>query len=254
MSQQSEPQLVQPQPLYVQLADVIRERIFDGSFAAESMLPSESEMMSAYKVSRITVRQSLALLAQEGLVQRVQGKGTFVIGRPIEQNLLGLHDFSKDLLKKGFVARFEILKHECKPATPEFIELFNLQAGEKVLSIERMKYSDQTPVMLERLLIPKAIIPNFPIKDLKKKWFSEILKDEYGIEIRRVRKTVQPIFIDRSKADLLGVSPSSLGLLMDRISWAQDRDIPVVFTRAIVPGNHSRFYIDLDLRSSEDRH
>src|SRR4051794_37228933 len=74
----SAPQDFAGQPLYVQIKDLLRGRILDGSYQPHQQLPSEAEMIAAFKVSRITVRQALGDLENEGLIFRLHGKGTFV--------------------------------------------------------------------------------------------------------------------------------------------------------------------------------
>ncbi len=247
--------LLQPQSLYMQLADLIREQILDGTYTSGALLPSENDMLETYKVSRVTVRQALALLDQEGMVKRIQGKGTFVAVQAVEQNFLSLHDFSKELMAKGHVPSFEILSHEWKQATAEFRGLFELKEDSALLVIERLKNSDGSPIMLERVLLPKNRIPNFPLKDIRSKWLSVILQESFNIRLARVRKSIQPIKIGRAQANLLGVSPGSLGLLVDRVTWSDQADMPpIMFTRAIVPAEHSRFYVDVDVEPGKGDH
>jgi GntR family transcriptional regulator len=66
------------QPIYQQLADLLREKIADGEYALGDALPSERVMADRYGISHLTVRKSLGLLEEEGLLIRIQGKGTFV--------------------------------------------------------------------------------------------------------------------------------------------------------------------------------
>lgn len=246
MSASTSPKLLQPQPLYIQLADLIRGQIIDGSYAPGTMLPSENELVQTYQVSRVTVRQALALLHQEGMVKRAQGKGTFVADQTIEQNFFSLHDFSRELQSKGHVPSFEILGHEWKSATAELKELFQLTSDGAVLVIERIKYSDQSPIMLEKVFIPKVRIPGFPLRAIKSKLLSTILDETYSVHLVRVRKSIQPIKIGRIEAGHLKVSPGSLGLLLDRVTWTNEKALPpIMFTRAIVPGERSRFYVDV---------
>lgn len=246
MESSSPPKLLHPQSLYMQLADLIRAQILDGSYTPGSMLPSENEMVQTYQVSRVTVRQALALLYQEGLVKRVQGKGTFVAGQTIEQNFFSLHEFSKELKSKGYVPSFEILSHEWRPATAEFRGLFDLKNDPSLLVVERIKYSDKNPIMLEKVFIPKYRIPGFPVKDVRAKLLSTILNETYSVQLVRVRKSIQPIKIGRTEATRLKVSPGSLGLLLDRVTWSNEKGMPpIMFTRAIVPAERSRFYVDV---------
>src|SRR4029453_7418963 len=80
----------QGRPLYIQIADDLRSRILDGDLQAGDKLPSETELMSDYGVSRIVVREAVAVLHSEGLVTKHHGKGTFVRRQqPIRRRIVG---------------------------------------------------------------------------------------------------------------------------------------------------------------------
>ena len=71
-----------PNPIYCQIACVIRERISDGTYKLERTIPSEAEACDEFGVSRRTARAAYALLKDEGLILRVPGRGTFAVKRP----------------------------------------------------------------------------------------------------------------------------------------------------------------------------
>ena len=87
-------------PFYQQLYDLLHKNIVGGRWGPGDMLPSETELIDRYQVSRITVRQALALLVKDGLIYRRRGLGTFVAIPKIEQGLNRIIDFrdrTKDL-------------------------------------------------------------------------------------------------------------------------------------------------------------
>ena len=84
-----------PTPLYEQIKAILRSRVLDGTYKPHEQLPSESEMMTAFNVSRITVRQALNDLQNEGLVFRIHGKGTFVSKPKAFQDLGRLQGFGE---------------------------------------------------------------------------------------------------------------------------------------------------------------
>ncbi|MEG2417310.1 MAG: GntR family transcriptional regulator, partial [Eubacterium sp.] len=73
-----------PKPLYVQLEELIRNKIEEGEWKAQTAIPSESELNRMFGVSRMTIRSACSQLVQEGLLYRVPGKGTFVADAKIE--------------------------------------------------------------------------------------------------------------------------------------------------------------------------
>ena len=90
-----------PTPLYAQIKDILRARILDGTYQPHQQMPSESEMMAAFGVSRITVRQALTDLQKEGLIFKMHGKGTFVSKPKAFQNLRRLQGFGEAMGRIG---------------------------------------------------------------------------------------------------------------------------------------------------------
>src|SRR5689334_6317211 len=94
-------------PLYIQVADALRDRITRGSWAIGNRIPTLNELVSEFEVSSITVRLAISMLKREGLVSAKQGRGTFVSGRPpvhpkmrIETSLQGLADLYRNARPK----------------------------------------------------------------------------------------------------------------------------------------------------------
>ena len=80
-----------PLPRYAQLADILRQRIARGVWSKGEMLPSIEELMEEFSVARVTVRQAVRLLSEEGLVSPHRGRGTVVKGLPARERLLHVH-------------------------------------------------------------------------------------------------------------------------------------------------------------------
>src|SRR5579875_2995284 len=96
-------------PLYHQLKGILRDKIESGVWKPDELIDSEHQLMSQYNVSRNTVKRAIEDLVQEGLLRRVQGKGTFVSFPKIEHSLSGFYSFSKVMKSKGIEARDVIL-------------------------------------------------------------------------------------------------------------------------------------------------
>ncbi len=240
------------QKLYLKLADTIRQQIVDGSFPANELLPSESEMVEKYSVSRVTVRQAIAVLVEENLVKRIQGRGSFVKEANFEQNMLGSHDLLHDLGDDGQPQSFRVFDYELVTPPKHFDNIFQLPPGEKVHSFRRLKFSDGLPVMLEYLLLPTLRLPDLDKKGIEVRWIAQILAEDYGIHIKRMRKTLQPIVIGSREARHLQVKPRSVGLLVDRITWPDDTDpMPILITRSIVKSEHAKFYVNIKYDGAE---
>lgn len=95
----------------------MRERILDGTYKPHECLPSESGMSNLFGVSRITVRQALSDLQNEGLIFRIPGKGIFVAKAKAFQQLMQLEGFAEAMLRMGYEIYNKVTSHKSVPAS-----------------------------------------------------------------------------------------------------------------------------------------
>jgi DNA-binding GntR family transcriptional regulator len=117
-------------PLYIQLAQSIEERIQEGIFRPGSKIPSETELMKDYSVSRITVRQAMKYLSERNLIVRRRGLGSFVRGADVRQTVEELFGIYQSLIKFEPDLTMELLKYEEVPANQEVRENLQIQKHE----------------------------------------------------------------------------------------------------------------------------
>ena len=103
-------------PLYERIRGTLREGILSGHYAPASLLPSEAALGAQFNASRITVRQALADLQNEGLIFRRHGKGTFVSPPKAFQNVTALQGFAEAMSTQGHAIRNRVLKLQTTPA------------------------------------------------------------------------------------------------------------------------------------------
>jgi GntR family transcriptional regulator len=126
-----------PVTLYEQLATELRNAIVDGRFAPGARLPNEDDLGRLYGVSRITTRQALDRLCQQGLIARKQGKGTFVSGPRVRHDLLDMRGIHAEMIEQGLQARLLDFGID---AAPEAIAA-QLGSGGRALPHGRRLYS-----------------------------------------------------------------------------------------------------------------
>ena len=105
-------------PLYHQLMQRITDDIEKGNYPVGSRIPPEHELAAAYRVSRVTVRRALAELTQEGLLERKQGKGTFVSVPRISRNLKSINSFHDSCRQSGITAGTRVIHVRGRPGYP----------------------------------------------------------------------------------------------------------------------------------------
>ncbi|HEY8940388.1 MAG TPA: GntR family transcriptional regulator, partial [Cellvibrio sp.] len=146
-----------PVPLYNQLKDVLRRRILDGSYAAHSQMPSESELGKAFGVSRITVRQALNDLQKENLIFKVHGKGTFVSKPKAFQNVSKLQGLAEAMSQLGYDVINQLRGFRFVPANEQVSGKLQLALDTEVAEIKRVRLINREPVSLEVTFVPKHL-------------------------------------------------------------------------------------------------
>ena len=182
------------------IAPRIRGDIERGVYPTGSRIPPEHELEKLYQVSRVTVRRALSELTSEGLLERKQGKGTFVAtprgGLPLK-NLHSFHDSCKLNRVKPSIDVIHVRETE---AGAEAAEGLNISRGSRVLEILRVCRADGVPVVLERNHFSMAYAW-LQDQDLSGSLYN-ILR-EYGVEPKLALHDVSLRFADRDEAELL---------------------------------------------------
>ena len=136
-------------PAYAQLAGILKQRISDGTFQPGARLPSEAAIAERFGISAMTARKAMGLLAEEGLLSRVQGLGTFV------RRLKFTHShFQLDELRKVFKDRgrlnVRIVKAKVLEAGEEIGKRLQMKEEDSVILVERIILHDKVPLIFHR--------------------------------------------------------------------------------------------------------
>jgi GntR family transcriptional regulator len=152
--------LIQTKSIADQVEELLRGRIRDGTYAPGSRMPSESELSDEFGVSRATLRTVLAKLAVNGLILRKQGDGTYVNikVREINAHLGYLWEFVRIIENNGYKPTIKSLAVEKKIASDEQALALAVEAGSELLSLTRLFFADDRPVILARNVIPAGFL------------------------------------------------------------------------------------------------
>ena len=193
-------------PLYHQLMQRISADIEKGTYPVGSRIPPEHELEQLYQVSRVTVRRALAELTNEGLLERKQGKGTFVSAPKVRQNLKSLHSFHDSCRSNGMSPSTDVVHVREAVADPADAEEMNLPEGSRVLEILRVRRADGVPVVLERNRFSMAYAW-LQDQDLSGSLYG--LLREYGVEPKLAIHDVSLCFAAEDEAALLETDPGT---------------------------------------------
>ena len=206
-----------PSPvLYVRIADDLAARIRSRELAPFAKLPSESELMAEYGVSRVTVRQSLRKLAEAGLVISRQGKGVFVAGAVVSQELSTLRGFYDSLVLQGHDPKATVVsfEHHRPKVAAGGLAPFEYD----VYRFRRLYCLGDMPIAVADVTLPGAgrvvsreDVERFPVYALLR----HVVKREVaraGVQVRAARS-------EAGIAKLLNVPPGATILQMERTSY-----------------------------------
>jgi GntR family transcriptional regulator len=190
----------------VSVQDELKQRIDRGELPAGTRLPSEPELAAELQVSRATLREALRAMELEGLLRRRQGSGTFVADHPRMANSLDVNFGVTDAIPAGEAA------------------LLELEPGQDVLVIERVRTAEGKPVVLSRDLFPSRLLDGREqvVQALLERSIYDVLERELGIVIHHGVARFRPVRADHTVAGRLGVPRGELLLYLWQVDYAQD--------------------------------
>lgn len=230
-------------PLYHQLKEIIRNKIISQALKPGDMIDSEHRLVEKYKVGRNTVKKALEDLVYEGILQRIQGKGTFVSHPKLEQSLSGFYSFSKVMKSKGIDPKDIIVKLEHTSADLAVTRNLDVQEGTRVIKLQRLRCANNEPIMFETSYVIDKIIPELTVEMLKKDSLYDLML-QHGVVVSRAKESFEPIVMGDYEAKYLEVKKGYPALLLHRLAYAASGQI-VEYCTSIVRGDRCRFYTEL---------
>src|SRR5690625_2541314 len=141
-------------PLYHQLKQLIIEDIENGKYEIGEQLPTEIELCEKYGVSRITVRRAISDLVDERVLNRRQGKETFVGESKIKRELISMGSFSDTTIQSGKEPSAQILSNQLIKPDEELCNIFKIKPSDDVLELRRLLSIDKSPFIIETSYYP----------------------------------------------------------------------------------------------------
>lgn len=232
-------------PLHHQLAEAIRERIRSGELRPGEPLPSERELCGQIGLSRGTVRQALLSLIYEGLAYTERGKGNFVAPHKIDQTLLSLPSVVMSLRRGGHHVVTKPLGVFTVPASPSIAKRLAISEGATVVKARRLRLINNEPFLISTSVVPESRCPQFAFDESEGQTVYELIERKYGIEVARIKSTLETTVLDEFEADLLAVQHSLPAFRLERIAVSSDGQ-PVAFTVHIIRGDRCQFSFEVD--------
>ncbi|MGI6608723.1 MAG: GntR family transcriptional regulator [Erysipelotrichaceae bacterium] len=212
-------------PLYYKLADTIEEKINDGVYPKGEKIPSERELCEIYGVSRMTVRLAIDELVKKGKLEKVHGKGTYVLSKSIVQNLNKVYSYSREMDKQGKVSSTRMIKRNIVEADEKLATKLRVNVGEKLIYIERLRLAENVPIMVEKTWFIRSVTPFLLDIDFVEKGLYKTLDEDYGIRFNKAIETFKATQLNSYECRLLNCPKDQYGLLIKRVSYCNDKII-----------------------------
>ncbi|MFF2014564.1 GntR family transcriptional regulator [Paenibacillus sp. NPDC058177] len=173
-------------PLYIQLQNIIRSDIINGKFKEGGMIPSETEMMKLYQVTRTTIRKAIDGLVDEALLVKMHGKGTMVCLREMKHNIWNFSGFTESARKKNEIPVSRVLKQEIISLEgSSYMHLVRLRGTRRESSIKWLT--------LDTSYVPLALFPDIDQYDFSEQSLYQIMNQRYSIYPQNAALAIHPI-------------------------------------------------------------
>ena len=191
-------------PMYRQIADIIREKIRTGEYKVGEALPTESELRTAFSVSRVTIRQALKLLIENEELESIQGSGTYVKENKINYDIYQQSTFNEKWAHLNQETHSEVLIFEITLPSITMAEYLNIDETERVFHIKRLRCLAEHPITLEDTWMPLSLFPDLTYQVMENSKY-DYIENTKGMTIDRSEQEIIPILPSKDVAALLQI-------------------------------------------------
>lgn len=227
-------------PMYIQLRNVVRSKIEDGEYAPGTAIPSESALAEMYEINKLTVRNAIDALVEEGLLKRVQGKGVYVMAK-YERDLEVLGGFSQTMKERNTSFGKKILVRSCRKAGAKYASIFNIQEDDLVYYIKRLDYANEEAIAIQEIFIPYNLMPNIEEIDISVFSMFEIYKF-YGINPVRAWQVLDLVQLSQSDARMINIDKEQTVFLFLCTAY-DENDRVIEFSKSYTRGDKCNFTV-----------
>ena len=206
-------------PLYVQIYQKLKEKIESKEYEYGQIIPTELELQELYGVSRITVRQAIQALEQEGMVSRARGRGTVVSRREkIEELLTRIKSFTDEMKDRGMIPGTKWAEITRVEADEKLAEIFSCQPGDPLYRITRVRTADGAAIVLFDTYVPGT----FPLPMEREAYYGSLyeLLAKHGVPApMEIEEQFEAIIADKETAKALDIQPGAPVMKRVRMSF-----------------------------------
>lgn len=210
-----------PIPIYHQLEEYIKSQIESGELTPDEAIPSERVYADLFKISRMTIRQALTNLVNDGYLYRQKGKGTFVNQKKVENRLEGMTSFTEDMKERGLTPGSRLVSFEIIPASRQIADMLHLGEHTPVFEITRVRLADDAPLALETTYLPANLVKGLTEEIINHSLY-EYIEEKLSLTIHEATQQIEATIAKEHELPLLEIDRGSPVLLIHRTSYLKD--------------------------------
>lgn len=229
--------------LHFKVKEAIIQLIKSGEYAPNTQLPTEAEFCDKFGVSRTTVRTALQQLTMEGYVYRKQGSGTFVADHKVKQILTNtVAQFAEQLTTQGKHPKIKVLNLTVIQADPFLEKFFEIEEGDPVNKLERIRYADDEPLQYEVAYLPWRKTPGLNIEECEKSLY-RLLENQYQLNIKKAIEHLELVMADEDIAEKLNIQVGSPCFSLETYAYLGN-NTAIEYSKTIFRGDRANFIIE----------
>lgn len=208
-------------PAYQKVKQLVRSRIHSGQLRAGDRVPSENELARRLRVSRMTANRALRELADEGLVVRVAGLGSFVADPAQRSHPLEVRNIAEEIRARGNVHSVVVHAHRKLRANGELAASFGLKPGAPVYHSVIVHLENGQPLQVEDRHVNPAVAPGYADIDLQLTTPNAFLIE--AAPLQKAEQRVRALMPDPTVRRLLELGRDEPSLVIFRRTWSGGR-------------------------------
>lgn len=228
-------------PVYIQIHNQIKKDIEAGVWAVGDRIPSERELALEFNVSRMTLRQAVQTLVEEGILERQVGAGTFVARKKVQEKMTGVTSFTELMKEQGKKPSSRTVSYLVTTPSLSEMERLKLKDDEKVLRMERIRYADEVPICFEVATLPYNLVKDYERNQITTSLYRTL--EERGRKIGHAQQSVSAQVASERIAEYLNIKRGSAILRLRQITELGD-GTPFEYVRTQYAGDKFEFYLE----------
>ena len=229
--------------IYIQIHDEIKQQIETGMYEVGQRLPSERVMSEQFGVSRMTLRQAVTSLVEEGILSRYVGSGTFVASDRVREKMRGTTSFTDIIKNLGKTPSSKVISYQKTKANEVECDKLGLKKGAQIIRRERIRYADDLPICYEVASIPYRLIADFAKDDIANHFYDTLAAA--GKKIGRSEQIISAKIVNKEIANFLSIKTNAAILSLTQVSYfANSEETAFEYVLSQYAGDRFEFYLE----------